>query len=163
MIDSMKELIVAYGLGREIGQDGSMPWGFELPADLRHFRELTLGKSAIMGRNTYASIGRPLANRQNIVVTSGRVPCGVDVARSLEEAYELAECQPIIIGGARLYAAALPDIDVVYATEVQATFPGSDTFFPELPGKFVEVDRTLVPADEQNAYDMRFVTLKRSD
>lgn len=159
----MNELIVAYGLQREIGKDGDMPWGRDLPADLRHFRDLTIGKSAIMGYNTYRSIGRPLANRQNIVVTSRRVPCGVDVARSLEEAYAMAEHQPIVIGGAQLYVAALPEIDVVYATEIQAEFEGSDTFFPELPGRFCEVESSIVCADEQNAYDMRFVTLKRND
>lgn len=162
MMVAMKELIVAYGQNREIGLGGDMPWGRELPADLRHFREHTLGKAVIMGYNTYLSIGRPLPNRQNIVVSS-RQPAGdVAVARSLEEAYALAESQPIIIGGAQLYKAALPDIDVVYATEVQASFPGSDTFFPELPDGFVEVEQVLRPADERNAYDLRFVTFARS-
>lgn len=159
----MKELIVAYGLKREIGMGGDMPWARELPADLRHFRELTVGKSAIMGYNTFVSIGRPLPHRQNIVVTSHPLPPGLDGVRSLAEAYERAEYQPIIMGGAQLYAAALPGIDTVYATEIQASFPGSDTFFPELPDGFVEVERTLYPADERNAYDLHFVTFERGN
>ena len=154
----MKELIVAYGLGREIARDGDMPWGRELPADLWHFRDLTLGKSAIMGYNTYRSIGRKLPDRENIVVTSKRLPCGVLAVRSLEEAYARASSDPIIIGGGQLYAAALPDIDRIYATEVQAEFPGSDVFFPELPDAFAEITRIVRPADERNAYDMHFVT-----
>lgn len=156
----MKELIVAYGLGREIGKNGQMPWGFELPADMQHFRRLTLGKSAIMGYGTYRSIGRPLADRQNIVVAgpSRRIPCGVQKVASLDEAYAAAEHQPIVIGGAQLYAAALADIDRVYATEIQATFASSDTFFPELPEGFEEIDRAARAADENNAHDLEFVT-----
>lgn len=158
----MKELIVAYGQNREIGKNGDMPWGRDLPADLRHFRDLTIGKSAIMGYNTYRSIGRPLADRENIVVTSRRIPCGVTVARSLGEAYTKAAFQPIVIGGAQLYRAALPEIDVVYVTEVQAEFPGSDTFFPELPEEFREAQRLHRPADERNTYNLDFVTYVRS-
>lgn len=158
-------MIVAYGLNREIGRNGDMPWGRDLPADLRHFRELTVGKSAIMGYNTYKSIGRPLAERENIVVTSKRyIPCGVTVARSLDEAYQLASAQPIVIGGAQLYKAAVPYTDIIYATEVQAEFPGSDTFFPLIPhGEYESWNEGDFPADERNKYSWRYVTYKRSE
>lgn len=157
----MRELIVAYGLAREIGRDGDMPWGRELPADLRRFRDLTIGRAVIMGYNTFVSIGRPLPNRQNIVVTSRDIDADVTAARSLEQAYDLALHQPIVIGGAQLYTAALPGIDVVHATEVQAEFPGSDTFFPELPDDFVATARELRPRDDRNRYDLEFVTYAR--
>ncbi|MGB4762187.1 MAG: dihydrofolate reductase [Candidatus Saccharimonas sp.] len=158
-----REMIVAYGQAREIGRNGDMPWGRNLPADLRHFRDLTVGKSAIMGYNTYKSIGRPLTDRENIVVTSRRhIPCGVTVARSLDEAYELASAQPIVIGGAQLYKAALPHTDIIYATEVQAEFPGSDTFFPELPrGEYAGWNEGDFPADDRNKYAWRYVTYER--
>lgn len=158
-------MIVAYGLNREIGRNGDMPWGRDLPSDLRRFRDLTVGKSAIMGYNTYKSIGRPLTDRENIVVTSKRhVPCGVTVVRSLYEAYERASAQPIVIGGAQLYEAALPYTDTIYATEVQATFPGSDTFFPELPaGVYAGWHDSDGPVDERNRYATRYITYERGE
>ena len=160
-----REMIVAYGKNREIGRNGDMPWGRDLPADLRRFRDLTVGKSAIMGYNTYKSIGRPLAERENIVVTSRRhIPCGVTVVRSLDEAYERASAQPIVIGGAQLYAAALPFTDTIYATEVQDEFPGSDTFFPELPaGEYAGWFEGDGPVDERNLYSTRYITYERGD
>lgn len=128
------QMIVAYGrYDRAIGQDGAMPWGMSLKGDLAHFRRLTLGKSIIMGRNTYESLGRPLPGRENIVVTRRkRLGKGVVAVKTLEEAYEQAQSTPIVIGGAALYAAALPFTDVVFATEVDGHFPDADVFFPEL-------------------------------
>lgn len=160
----MKEMIVAYGQTREIGRNGDMPWGRDLPADLRHFRQLTVGKSAIMGYNTYKSIGRPLAERENIVVTRRRLPCGVIAVRSLDEAFERASLQPIVIGGAQLYAAAIPFVDTIHATEIQASFPGSDTFFPDLPrGEFAGWNEGQFAADGRNKYPWRYVTYERGE
>jgi dihydrofolate reductase len=158
----MKSMVVAYGNMREIGERGDMPWHRDLPADLQHFRQLTLGKSVIMGYNTYKSIGRPLAERENIVVTSRHIPCGVVAVKSLEAAYDRAEYDPCVIGGAMLYAAALDSVDQIFATEVDGSFPDADTFFPELSPEWHAVTREAYRKDDRNAFDYDFVTYTRS-
>lgn len=159
-----KALIVAYGRDGEIGAHGDLPWGRNLPGDLAHFKRRTTGGSIIMGRRTFESIGRkPLPNRENIVVSS--TPTGVSgvlTALSLESAYALARYSIFIIGGARLYRAALPTVDVIYATEVDAVFPDADTFFPKLSGEWQEVAREHHQADEKNAYSFDVVEYRRS-
>ena len=124
-------LVVAMAEDRVIGAGGRLPW--HLPADLRHFRTLTLGKPIVMGRRTFESIGRPLPGRTNIVVT--RDPelrrAGVWVALDLEAA--LAVARPLgevmVIGGAAIYVRALPLCERIYLTEVHAKISG-DTWFP---------------------------------
>lgn len=159
-----KALIVAYGSNGEIGAHGDLPWGRNLPGDLAQFKRRTTGGSIIMGRRTFESIGkRPLPDRENIVVSS--TPAGVSgvlTALSLESAYALARYPIFIIGGARLYRAALPTVDVIYATEVDATFPDADTFFPKLSGEWQEVAREHHQADEKNAYSFDVVEYRRS-
>lgn len=157
-------VVVAYGHNRAIGVKGSLPWGRSLPADLARFKQLTTGGSIIMGRATFASIGcRPLPNRENIVVS--RTPTGVKgilTALSLPSAYALSRYPIFIIGGGQLYAAALPDADVIYATEIDASFPDADTFFPPLdPSQWTEVSRQHHPADERNRYAFDFVEYRR--
>lgn len=159
-------IVVAYDRNHSIGADGDMPWGRALPADLRHFRDLTTGSAVIMGRKTYESIGRPLPNRQNIVLTSGDQSAGdVTLARSLAEALQLAERRAFIIGGGAVYAAALQAgiVDRIYATEVQAEFPNADTFFPELDmNQWQEVSRQHHPRDEKNLYPYDFVVYSKT-
>ena len=159
-----KALIVAYGRNGEIGAHGDLPWGRNLPGDLAQFKRRTTGGSIIMGRRTFESIGkRPLPDRENIVVSS--TPAGVSgvlTALSLESAYALARYPVFIIGGARLYEIALPTVDVIYATEVDATFPDADTFFPKLSGEWQEVAREHHQADEKNAYSFDVVEYQRS-
>ena len=159
-----KALIVAYGRNGEIGAHGDLPWGRNLPGDLAQFKRRTTGGSIIMGRRTFESIGkRPLPDRENIVVSS--TPAGVSgvlTALSLESAYALARYPIFIIGGARLYRAALPTVDVIYATEVDATFPDADTFFPKLSSEWQEVAREHHQADEKNAYSFDVVEYRRS-
>jgi len=130
-------LIVAMARNRVIGRDGALPW--HLPEDLRHFRELTMGKPIVMGRLTHESIGRPLPGRDNIVVSRNRewsVP-GCEVVGSLDAALERAallagaDGEVMIIGGARIYAAALPRAERIYLTRVEDDIDG-DTRFPEL-------------------------------
>lgn len=146
-----REMIVAYGRhDRAIGQNGELPWRHDLRHDLSRFRQLTLGKSAIMGRSTFESIGRPLPKRENIVLTRQDIEIpGVVVAHSLEEAYERASATPIVIGGAAVYLQALPTTEIIYATEVNGRFPDADAFFPELPDGFIEAfgARQAVPPD----------------
>jgi len=123
-------LVAALASNGVIGADGRLPW--HLPEDLRHFKALTLGHPVIMGRRTWESIGKPLPGRENIVVS--RQPAydapGAHVAASLDEC--LAHCAdaPIafVIGGADLYASALPIADVLEFTEIDAAVRGDTTF-----------------------------------
>jgi dihydrofolate reductase len=156
-------LIVAMAEGRVIGAGGRLPW--HLPADLRHFRTLTLGKPIVMGRRTFESIGRPLPGRTNIVVT--RDPevrgAGVWVARDLETALAMARPlgEVMVIGGASIYARALPLCERIYLTEVHAKING-DTWFPDYdPGEWREYNRSDHPPDPANRYPYSFVVLER--
>jgi dihydrofolate reductase len=127
-------LVAAVADNGVIGADGDIPW--HLPEDLAHFKRLTVGKVVVMGRRTYESIGRPLPRRTNVVVTRtpGWGADGVLVARSWPEARALAEehetDEVVVIGGAALYAEALPEADRQVLTEVHAT-PAGDTCYPE--------------------------------
>lgn len=162
----MTAIIVAYDTNLAIGKHGDLPWGRALPGDLAHFRKLTRGGSVIMGRRTFESIGKkPLPERENIVISSR--PTGVQkvlTAMDLESALALARYPVFIIGGAQVYATALqhPDIDTIYATEVEASFPEADTFFPKIDtAVWREVDRQHHPKDEKNRYDFDVVTYTR--
>lgn len=159
----MKAIIVAMGKNREIGQAGDMPWGYGLKADLARFKQLTRGNTVVMGRRTFESIGKPLPDRQNIVLT--QTPTGVQgviSALNLRAAYALAQYDVFICGGARAYEEALADVDILYITEVQAEFPDADTFFPEInENEWREVSREHHEADEKNSYAFDFVTYER--
>lgn len=123
--------IVAMARNRVIGQGGRMPW--YLREDLRRFRELTWGKSILMGRRTFESIGRPLPGRHNIILTRNRQfeAQGGTVVGSLEEALYVARGEEVmVIGGASLYAALLPKAIKIHLTQIHADYTG-DTFFPE--------------------------------
>ncbi len=160
--------IVAMAANRVIGRDGGLPW--RLPADLKRFRRATTGHPIIMGRRTWESIGRPLPGRTSIVVTRRpdyEVPEGVLIAGSLSEALAAAaEAEGsgtvYVIGGATLYAEALPRADRLLLTLVHDS-PAGDVDFPPLD----EQDWTLVeeeerPADEKNAHDLTFLTYERA-
>lgn len=157
------------GSNRVIGRDGGMPW--HIPADLRHFRAVTMGKPLIMGRKTFQSIGRPLPGRANIVVTRDRtfsVP-GVTLAGSVDEALREAEAtarrdgvdEVMVIGGGEIYARLLPVAARIYLTEVHAA-PDGDVLFPELdPAMWREVARDEFAADGETAA-YAIVTLDRA-
>ena len=165
----MLALVVAVGDGNNvIGRDGQLPWG-RLPADLKHFKQQTLGHPVVMGRKTFDSIGRPLPGRPNLVVTRqlGWAAAGTEAAPTLAEAlgraHELAGPEGLVcvIGGGEIYREALPAADVVYLTEVHGQFEG-DTFFPALPpGQWREETRERHPADAHNPHAYSFVTLRR--
>ena len=161
-----KAIIVAYDKNRAIGQNGDMPWGRSLPADLVNFKRLTRNSNVIMGRKTFESIGsRPLPDRENIVISSK--PTGVKkvlTAMNLQSALALSRYPTFIIGGSQVYKDALdiPEIDTIYATEIDAKFPDADTFFPEINmDAWEEVSRAHHSADTENSYDFDFVTYKR--
>jgi dihydrofolate reductase len=159
--------VVARADNGVIGRDNALPW--HLPADLRHFKRLTVGKPVVMGRRTFQSIGKPLPGRHNIVLT--RDPDwraeGVTVVDNLAEAIAAAGLDPktraeevMIIGGAAVYADALPFATRIYLTEVHDT-PAGDTVLPALdPARWRETTREDHPAEEgRPAYS--FVTLER--
>jgi dihydrofolate reductase len=124
--------IVAMASNRSIGKDNALPW--RLPADLKRFKQLTMGHTLIMGRKTYESIGRPLPGRTTLVVTRqpDYAPEGVQVAHSLEQALEQARGDEVFIaGGADLYRQAMDRVQRLYLTRIERAYEG-DTFFPEL-------------------------------
>jgi dihydrofolate reductase len=156
-------LIAAVGKNGVIGAGGKLPW--KLPADLVHFKQVTMGHPIIMGRKTFESIGRALPGRVNIVVTRQRdyAAPGCVIAASLDEAFERAKeaDEVFIIGGAELFRAALPRAEKLYLTRIDRDFEG-DTFFPKLdPALWREVSRREGAVDEQNPYPHTFIELER--
>ncbi|MEM9171153.1 MAG: dihydrofolate reductase [Pseudomonadota bacterium] len=127
-------LIVAVSDNGVIGKDNALPW--RLPADLKYFKRVTMGKPIVMGRKTWESIGKPLPCRRNIVVTRNVdfAADGAEVVNSLEAALaslnEMTEV--MIIGGAQIYAAAMTHVDRVYLTRVHVDIEAGDAFFPTL-------------------------------
>ncbi len=159
-------LIAAMDNNRVIGADNALPW--HLPADLKHFKTLTMGKPILMGRKTYKSIGRPLPGRDNIVLTrqADFVASGCLVAHSIDQACahaaKLGAKELMVIGGAQLYAAMLPLADRLYLTLVDTAING-DAFFPEINhNEWTEADHQEQAADEKNAYNVTFLTLERT-
>lgn len=156
-------LIAAVARNGIIGGENRLPW--RLSADLKRFRMLTMGYPIIMGRKTFASLGRPLPGRDNIVLTRdpGYAAAGCRIVHSLEEALSACEAavQAFIIGGAELYAQTLPLVSELYITEVDVDAEG-DTRFPDFDRtRFIEVSREHHPADETNPYDHDFVVYAR--
>lgn len=161
--------MVAMAANGVIGRDNGLPW--HLPEDLRYFKRTTMGKPIIMGRKTFQSIGRPLPGRPNIVVSRrpGWSAAGVTVAASLEAALECAQAlaaasgaeELMVIGGAEIYAAALPLAGRLYVTEVHAAVAG-DTWFPPMnPAAWYEITREEYAATSDNPYSYAFVVYDR--
>ena len=159
----MKSIVVAYDKQRGIGADNDLLWQRDLPADLAHFKQLTMGGSIIMGRKTYESIGRALPGRENIVVSHHPIDAtDIVVVTSLAAAYTAAHGNIFIIGGGQIYEQALDDVDMVYATEVHDTFPQATVYFPVLDNIWQERAREPHVADDRNKYDYDFVTYART-
>lgn len=156
-------LIVAMTPDRVIGLNNQLPW--HLPADLKHFKQVTWGKPLIMGRKTYQSIGRPLPGRQNIVVSTSKehFDAGVDVAVDLEQALQKSNTadEVMIIGGATLYNAFLPKADRLYITWVECSVNG-DTYFPAFNlDTWQCLERRAYKADTKNPFDYCFELYQR--
>lgn len=162
-------IVVAMAANRVIGAKGGLPW--RLPSDLKTFRRLTVGRPVVMGRKTFASIGKPLDGRDNIVVTRDPAftTAGVIVSASIAEAIaEARRCalnrgvdEVMIIGGAEIYAAVLPDVDRIYLTEVDAR-PDGDATFPALdPADWHEISRAPIPRTPRDDHDATLVVLDR--
>lgn len=151
-------MVAALDRRHVIGREGALP--FRLPDDLRHFRELTEGTTVVMGRKTFASIGRPLPRRRNIVLSrSALIADGVEHRTSLDEVLAL-DAPLSIIGGGEIYRLFLPHATKLELTLVDADV-GGDTTFPPYAQDFVEVARRHHPPDERHAHAFDFVTLTR--
>ncbi|MEK7461204.1 MAG: dihydrofolate reductase [Patescibacteria group bacterium] len=156
-------MVAAVDENNVIGVDNNLPW--QLPDDLRHFRTLTENKPIIMGRKTFASIGRALPNRKNIVMTRDHDLDveGVTVVHSLEEALKATDgaAEVAIIGGGHIFALFLPLADRIYLTRVKTSVQG-DVFFPVImPDKWVETARSSHPQDAKHAFAFDFITFDR--
>ncbi len=128
--------VVAVAQNRVIGKDNKLPWHFS--ADLKFFKNLTMGQTVIMGRKTFESIGRPLPGRQNFVITHHPKPDAENLRyfSSITEAFRAIQTeQGFVIGGAKIYEATLDQVDGIYLTKIDAAFEG-DAFYPEIPESF---------------------------
>lgn len=162
-------LMVAVAANGVIGRDNALPW--HLPEDLQYFRRTTMGKPIIMGRKTFESIGRPLPGRPNIVVTgtpgwsAGGVSVVGSVPAALQRGRELALSagvdELVVIGGATIYAAALPLADRLYVTEVHADVVGDTWFAPVDGALWKEMSREDHAPSDDNPYPYAFVIYER--
>jgi len=157
--------IAAMAENNTIGLNNSLPW--HLTADLKRFKAITTGRPIIMGRKTFLSIGRPLPNRTNIVITRDRgfKAEGCLIANSIDDAIALAEQhatdEVFVIGGEEIYRQLLPKVSRLYLTIVHHPFEG-DAYFPTLmPGEWQEVSRERHASDLDNPYEYSFVGMER--
>jgi dihydrofolate reductase len=157
-------IIAAMAKDRVIGIDNTLPW--KLPADMKWFRQHTLGKPVVMGRKTYESFGgRSLPDRHNIVVTrdpnydAGKATVATSIDEAIHKAGEVDEI--MIIGGASFYEQTLPIADRMYITQVDADIEG-DAWFPEYnPDQWQLIESHSHPIDEKNSYAMTFLVFQR--
>ena len=147
-------LIVAHARNGVIGKEGKLPW--YLPEELKHFKRTTLGKPVIMGRKTWESLGRPLPGRRNIVVTrqTGFTAEGAEVYSNLQDAVAAVKDEPIafIMGGAQIYAEAMPQIEVAHITVLNADFEGDAFFKPLTDDEWNLVEEATFPATDTHPY-----------
>ncbi|KKQ20841.1 MAG: Dihydrofolate reductase [Candidatus Nomurabacteria bacterium GW2011_GWA1_37_20] len=161
----MISLIAAIGKNNELGKNNTLVWS--MPTDLKYFRKTTSGHPVIMGRKTFESIGRPMPNRRNIVITRDQnyKKDGIEVAHSLEEALNLVPHKKeeiFIIGGAEIYKQAMPIADKLYITHIEAEDKDADAFFPEIiPIVWNEISREERKKDEKNSFNYTFSVYKK--
>lgn len=157
--------IVVVAQDGAIGRDGDLLC--HLPADLKHFKRITMGHSIVMGRRTFDSFPKgALPGRQNIVVTRNRHFSAPDVTvvHTIDDAIKAATMpgEVLIIGGAQIYAATFEQVTTLYLTRLHATFPQADAFFPPINAdEWDTIDEEHHPADDRNPYPYTFVTLRR--
>jgi dihydrofolate reductase len=157
-------IIAAMAENRVIGRDNALPW--RLPADLQHFKALTVGKPIVMGRKTWESLPGLLPDRPHIIISGNRDyrADGCVVVHSLEAALDAAGEAPeiMVVGGARIYEQALPLAQRIYLTLVHTEMEG-DSLFPEFDlDLWHELEREHCPSDENNPYPYTFLTLQRT-
>lgn len=157
-------LVAAMANHNVIGLNNQMPW--HMPADLAHFKQVTLGKPVIMGRKTYDSIGRLLPGRRNIIISRQTAPAqlAADWVHSIDDALALVadQAEVMIIGGADLYKQLLPRADRLYLTHIDLNTDG-DAYFPDYQSdsRWNEISNEKFAADNKNPYSYRFVLLEK--
>jgi len=156
-------IVVAMDKNHLIGKGNGLPW--YLPADLAFFKKITTGNAILMGRKTYDSIGKPLPNRRNIIIT--RNPdisiSGCEVVDSIGKALSITrdEEEVMVIGGANLFKQFLPDVSRLYITHIEGELEG-DTYFPNYDANdWLEISRESYQADEKNKYAYHFSMMER--
>ncbi|QCX52863.1 dihydrofolate reductase [Elizabethkingia sp. JS20170427COW] len=160
----MITLVVAAGKKNEIGKDNQLLW--HQPKDLKHFKEITQGHPVIMGRKTYESIGKPLPNRTNIVISRRKdwFQEGILIVGSLKEALKFAkkiDDEVFVIGGGEVFKQSLEQADKIEMTRVEVETE-ADVFFPEInPKVWILTQEEFIPKDEKNPLDMYFQTFER--
>jgi dihydrofolate reductase len=156
----MISLIAAIGKNNELGKNNTLVWS--MPTDLKYFRQTTSGHPVIMGRKTFESIGRPMPNRRNIIITrdSNYKKDGIEVVNSLEEALNIAPHkneEVFVIGGEEIFKKAMPLADRLYITHIDATDKDATVFFPEIiPIVWNEISHEEHKADKENPFDYTF-------
>ena len=161
----MISLIAAIGKNNELGKNNTLVWN--MPTDLKYFREKTSGHPVIMGRKTFESIGRPMPNRRNIIITrdSNYKKDGIEVAHSLEEALSLVPYKNeeiFIIGGEEIFKRSMAIADRLYITHIDAEDKEANVYFPEIiPVVWNEISREEHKKDAENPFDYRFSIYER--
>jgi len=156
----MINIIVAYDKNLAIGKDNTLVW--RQSADLKRFKELTTGHTVVMGRKTYESIGRPLPNRRNIVITRQDIKIdGVEIINSIEDIKNIKE-DIFIIGGGEIYKSCLILADRIFATEIDCEIE-ADTWFPKIDNNWVEDSREYGVSDGKNEYNYIFINYVRDN
>lgn len=151
-------LVVAVGSGGAIGREGTLPW--RAPEDMAHFKRVTMGHTLVMGRLTWASIGRPLPGRRIVVVTRSDLsdlPATVVAAGSPDEGLAVAldtDPEPVVAGGATIYEALLPLVGRVHRTTIAVDVPDADTWFPALPPSDWQLVSRQPGVDERLTFDV---------
>ncbi|MBV8389047.1 MAG: dihydrofolate reductase [Mucilaginibacter sp.] len=155
-------IVVAIAENYAIGKHNQLLW--HMPADLKHFKQITSGHTVIMGRKTYDSVGKPLPNRRNIIITRQDIIIpGCEVVKSVDAALELCkgEEEVFIVGGAEIYKLAMNKTDRIYLTIIHHSFD-ADSFFPEIDYmEWKETAREDHRPDEKHKYAYSFITLDR--
>jgi dihydrofolate reductase len=156
----MINIIVAYDKNLAIGKDNTLVW--RQSADLKRFKELTTGHTVVMGRKTYESIGKPLPNRRNIVITRQDIKIdGVEIINSIEDIKNIKE-DIFIIGGGEIYKSCLILADRIFATEIDCEIE-ADTWFPKIDNNWVEDSREYGVSDGKNEYNYIFINYVRDN
>jgi len=162
-------LIMARAENGTIGADNALPW--HISADLKNFKQLTMGKPVVMGRKTFESIGKPLKGRPNIVITrqAGWSASGVTVCNEIKDAVQKAKLQAakdsvdevMVIGGAEIYARLINEADRIYLTEVHRQFDGDAWFTAPDKTQWKEISRERFAPDDEGGPSYSFVVLDR--
>jgi len=155
----MIKIIVATSKNRVIGKNNSLIW--RLPNDLKRFKQITSGSAVVMGRNTYESIGRPLPNRRNIVITRQNINIkGCEVVNSIEQALLLCDRNCFIIGGGEVYKQTIDIADKIYLTLIHEDFEG-DSYFPEIDSSWSIISRIDNQPDNKNKHKYSFIEYEK--